>query len=184
MEKLTTMMNALLASQAAQDQATQDQAAQALAAQNQAAQALAAQALAAQALASQNQAAQALAAQNQVDQAQVTVSQSAGTLQPIPTIASGSTTHPFVTGFSAGDVSNMFNEGFRHSGPPGFPFTPQHYMPQGYPWGMPLVTNEGVRPSAPETQFPFGQQLTPFFQTGQPTPQATVTYAAPLVHTA
>ena len=85
------------------------------------------------------------------------VSQSAGTPQPIPTIASGSTTQPFVTGFSAGDMSNMFNEGFRHPGPPRFPFTPQHYMPLGYPWGMPLVTNEGVRPGALEVQLPFGQ---------------------------
>jgi len=164
MEKLTTMMNALLVSQAAQ----------ALAAQNQAAQALAAQ----------NQAAQALAAQNQATQAQVTVSQSAGTLSPISTVASGSTTQPLVKGFSAGDVSNMFNEGFRYLGPPGFSPTPQHYMPPGYPWGMPLVNNEGVRPGSPEIQFPLGQQATPFFQTGHPTPQATVTYAAPLVHTA
>jgi len=56
-----------------------------------------------------------------------------------------------VTGFSAGDVSNMFNEGFRYPGPPGFSSTPQHYMPPGYPSGMPLVTNEGVRLGAPET---------------------------------
>ena len=45
----------------------------------------------------------------------------------------------------------MFNEGFRYPGPPGFSSTPQHYMPPGYPSGMPLVTNEGVRLGAPET---------------------------------
>ena len=32
--------------------------------------------------------------------------------------------------------------------------------------------------------FSLGQQFTPSFQTGHPTPQATVTYTAPLVHTA
>jgi len=121
MEKLTTMMNALLASQAAQDQAAQAQAAQEQAAQ---------------VLAAQNQAAQALAAQNQATQAQLTVSQSGGTPQLIPTIASGSTTQPLVTSFSAGDVSNMYYEGFRYPSPLGFSSTPQHYMPPGYPWGM------------------------------------------------
>jgi len=48
MEKLTTMMNALFASQAAQDQAAQALATQAQAAQDQAARALASQALSAQ----------------------------------------------------------------------------------------------------------------------------------------
>jgi len=55
LEKLTTMMNALLASQATQAQAVQAQAVQVQAAQD----------LAAQALAAQNQVALALAAQNQ-----------------------------------------------------------------------------------------------------------------------
>jgi len=87
----------------------------------------------------------------------VIVSQPAAAPLPIPTIVFGSTTQPLVTGFSAGDGSNMFNEGFRYPGPPGFSPTPQHYMPPGYPWGMPLVINEGIRPGAPETQLLPGQ---------------------------
>jgi hypothetical protein len=54
-------------------------------------------------------------------------------------------------------------------------------MPKGYAWGMPNMTNEGFRPGANEVPFPYGQS-TPFFQTGQPIPQAAVTQAGPTVH--
>lgn len=81
-------------------------------------------------------------------------------------------------------MANMYNPGFRPTDPFGFSFTPQYYMPPGYPWGMPLATNEGVRPNASEMQFPFGQQQTSFYQPGQPFPQATMIYAGPLVHAA
>jgi len=177
------MMNTLLVSQATQAQAVQDQAVQAQAAQYLAAQALAAQNQAAQALAAQNQDAQALAVQNQTTQAQVTVSQFAGIPPPSSVVAPGGITQALVTSYSAGEVSNMINEGFRYPDPPGFSPPPQHYMLSGYPWGMPFVNNEGVHPGATETQFPHGQQATPYFQAGHPTPQAAVTYAAPLVHT-
>ncbi|XP_039688637.1 uncharacterized protein [Medicago truncatula] len=111
---------------------------------------------------------------------------SVDTSQPIPTgsTAAISTTQPLVTQFSSGDMTNMYNSGLRPAGPPGFSIPHQYHMPPGYPWGMPLATNEGVRHNALETQFPFGQQQTPFYQPGQPFPQATMTYAGPLVHAA
>jgi hypothetical protein len=49
---------------------------------------------------------------------------------------------------------------------------------------MPLITNEGARPVASEMPFPFGQQPMSVPQPDQPIPQATMTYAAPFVHTA
>jgi hypothetical protein len=81
-----------------------------------------------------------------------------------------------VVGFSSGD---MYNQSFRPSGPSSV--TSQYYMPPGYPWGMPLMINEEVRPRANEMSFPH-RQSTPFFQTGQPIPQATMTQAGPTVH--
>lgn len=107
-------------------------------------------------------------------------------MQPIPTSSTAAVgiTQPLVTEFSSGDMANMYNPGFRPTDPFGFSFTPQYYMPPGYPWGMPLATNEGVRPNASEMQFPFGQQQTSFYQPGQPFPQATMIYAGPLVHAA
>ena len=149
LENLTTMMNALLVSQATQAQGVQDQAVQAQAAQDLAAQALAAQNHAALALAARNQ--EALAIQNQTTHAQVTVLQAAGTPSPSSIVAPGGTTQAVVTGFSAGEASNVNNEGFRYPGPPGFSPPPQHYMLPGYPWGMPFVNNEGTRPGATET---------------------------------
>ena len=180
LEKLTTMMDTLLASQATQAQAVQAQAVQAQAAQELAAQALATQNQAALALAPQNQ--EALANQNQATQAQVTVLQATGTPSPYSVVASGGNTHAVLTGFSAGEASNGNNEGFRYPGPHGFSPPPQHYMPLGYPWGMPFVNNEGTRTGATEAQFSHGQRATPHFSTGHPTPHATVTYATPLVH--
>jgi hypothetical protein len=61
-----------------------------------------------------------------------------------------------VTEVSSGEMRNMYNAGFRPPGLPGFTFTPQNYMPQGYPWCMPLMTNEGVHPGAIEMSFPSG----------------------------
>jgi len=89
-----------------------------------------------------------------------------------------------VTKFSSSDMTSMYNAGFRPPGPLGFTFTPQQYMPPGYPWGMPLPTNDDVHPSTTEIPFLYGQQSTPFYQPGQSFPQATMTYAKPLVHTA
>jgi len=111
------------------------------------------------------------------------VSQSAGTPPPSSVVAPGGTTQALVTSFSAGDASNMINEGFRYPGPPGFSPPPKHYMLPGYPWGMPFVNNEGTRLGATGIQFTYSQQATPYFQTGHPTPRAAVTYATPLVHT-
>jgi len=121
---------------------------------------------------------------------------SAGTPQPIPTATVASTgipqptlftsvvtagvTQPLVAEFSLSDMTNMYNAGFR---PLGFPYTPQHYMPPGYPWGLPIPSNEGGHPGNNEIPFPYGQQSTPFYQPDQAFPQATVTYAKPLVHT-
>jgi hypothetical protein len=100
-----------------------------------------------------------------------------GTPQPIPTtVASAGPTQPLVVGFSSDDMNN---QNFRPPGPPGF--TPQYYMPHGYPWGMPHMINDGVRPGATEMPFPYGQQSTPFVQPGQSIPQATMTQAGPLV---
>ncbi|XP_039688680.1 uncharacterized protein [Medicago truncatula] len=136
--------------------------------------------------------AQASQAQNaQTTQAHVEASQSAGSpaIQPIPT-TSADTSQPIPTGSTAAVgttqplVTDMYNSGFHPVGPSGFSFPPQYCMPPGYPWGMPLATNEGFRHNAPEMQFPLGQQQTPFYQTGQPFPQATMTYAGPLVHAA
>ncbi|XP_024640586.1 uncharacterized protein [Medicago truncatula] len=115
----------------------------------------------------------------------VEVSQPTGSLvtQPISTATIG-TTQPLVNQFSAGDMTNMYNSGFRPAGSLGFSIPPQYHMPPGYQWGMPLANNEGVHHNAPEMQFPFGQQQTPFYQSGQPFPQATMTCAGPLVHAA
>ncbi|XP_039683788.1 uncharacterized protein [Medicago truncatula] len=133
-------------------------------------------------------AAQAQASQAKVVQtvrADVEVSQPTGSpmTQPISTATIG-TTQPLVNQFSSGDITNMYNSGFRPVGSLGFSIPPQYHMPPGYPWGMPLANNEGVRHNAPEMQFPFGQQQTPFYQSGQPFPQATMTCAGPLVHAA
>ncbi|XP_039686840.1 uncharacterized protein [Medicago truncatula] len=133
-------------------------------------------------------AAQAQASQAKVVQtvrADVEVSQPAGSpvTQPISTATIG-TTQPLVNQFSSGDMTNMYNSGFRPAGSLGFSIPPQYHMPPGYPWGMPLANNEGVRHNAPEMQFPFGQQQTLFYQSGQPFPQATMTCAGPLVHAA
>jgi hypothetical protein len=101
-----------------------------------------------------------------------------GTPQPIPTdVTSVGPAQPLVVGFSSSDV---YNQSFRPPGPPGF--TPQYDIPKGYPWGMPHMTNDGFRPGANEMSFPYGQQSTPFFQTGQQMPQTTVTQAGPTVH--
>jgi len=80
-------------------------------------------------------------------------------------------------------MTNMYNAGFRPPGSLGFMYTPQHHMPPGYPWGMPIPANEGGHSGCAEILFPHGQQSTPFHQPGQAFPQATVTYAKPLVHT-
>jgi len=97
---------------------------------------------------------------------------SAGTSQPIPTVSTTAAgiTQPFVTKVSSGDMTNMYNAGFRPPGPPGFSFTHQHNMPQGYPWGMPLMTNEGVLPSTLGIPFPYGHQSMSFVQLGQQFP--------------
>jgi len=65
-----------------------------------------------------------------------------------------------------------------------FASTPQHAMLEGYLWSPPLSSGEVFHPVVSKVQAPFVQQTTTFFQTGHPTPQATVTYTAPLVHTA
>ena len=103
---------------------------------------------------------------------------SAGILQPTPftSAVTAGVTQPLVAEFSLSDMTKMYNVGFR---PPGFPYTPQHYMPPGYPWGLPIPTNEGGHPGNNEILFPYGQQSTPFYQPDQ----ATGTYAKPLVHT-
>jgi len=119
-----------------------------------------------------------------------------GTSQPIPTATATSAgipqsipftpavtagiTQPLTTEFSLNDMTNMYNAGFR---PPGFSSTPQHGMPPGYPWGMPTPVNECVYSGNAENLFPHGQQATPFYQPAQTAPQATVTYAKPLIHT-
>jgi len=63
-----------------------------------------------------------------------------------------------------------------------FASTPRHAMLEGYLWSTPLSSGEVFHPAVSKVQA-LGQQFTPFFQTGHPTPQATVTYTAPLVHT-
>jgi len=64
-----------------------------------------------------------------------------------------------------------------------FAITPQHPMLEGYLWSTPLSSGEVFHPFVSKVQA-LGQQFTPFFQTSHPTPQATVTYTQPLVHTA
>jgi len=105
---------------------------------------------------------------------------SAGIPQSTPFTPAGTTgiTQPLVTEFSLNDMTNMYNAGFR---PPGFSYTPQHCMPPGYPWGIPVPIDEGGHPGNTENLFPYGQQTTPFYQPGQTFPRATVTYAKPLM---
>ena len=100
-------------------------------------------------------------------------------VQPIPIVSAtaAGTTQPLVIEFSSRDMTNIYNASLR---PPGS----QHYMLPGYPWGMPLMTNDGFRTGAPKILFPYGQQSTPFVQPGQPVPQAAMTYVGPFVHTA
>jgi len=64
-----------------------------------------------------------------------------------------------------------------------FASTPQHVMLEGYLWSTPLSSSEVFHPAVSKVQA-LGQRFTPLFQTGHPTPQATVTYTVPLVHTA
>jgi hypothetical protein len=102
-----------------------------------------------------------------------------GTPQPIPTtVTSAGLAQPLMVSFSSGD---MYNQSFRPPGP--FGVASQYYMPPGYPWGMPLMINDDVHPGANEMPFPH-RQSTPFFQTGQPIPQVTMTQAGPTVHAA
>jgi hypothetical protein len=101
-----------------------------------------------------------------------------GTSQPIPAVVtSAGPTQPLMVGFSSDDMNN---QNFRPPGPHGV--ASQYYMPPGYPWGMPQMINDGVRPGATEMPFPYGQQSPPFVQPGQPIPQATMTQAGPIVH--
>jgi len=111
------------------------------------------------------------------------VLQATSTPSPSSAVSPGGNTQAVVTGFSAGEASNVNNEGFRYPGPRGFSPPPHHHMLPGYPWGMPSVNNEGTRPGAIEAQFLHGQRATPYFPTGHPTPHAAMTYATPLVHT-
>ena len=113
----------------------------------------------------------------------MTVLQATSTPSPSSAVSPGGNTQAVVTGFSAGEASNVNNEGFRYPGPRGFSPPPHHHMLPGYPWGMPSVNNEGTRPGAIEAQFLHGQRATPYFPTGHPTPHAAMTYATPLVHT-
>jgi hypothetical protein len=62
--------------------------------------------------------------------------------------------------------------------------TPQHTMPEGYPWGMPLyVFSEGFRPAVSKIQASGFQQEVSVPQPGRSCPQAMVTYSTPLTHT-
>jgi hypothetical protein len=62
--------------------------------------------------------------------------------------------------------------------------TPQHTMPESYPWGMPQhVFSEGFRPTVSEIQASITQQAVPTPQPGISFPQAMVTYSTPLIHT-
>ncbi|WJX66355.1 ASTRA complex subunit [Trifolium repens] len=67
-----------------------------------------------------------------------------------------------------------------------FASIPQHIMPRGYPWGMPLDLNGGFRPYVSEVSVPATQQVIFATQTGT-FPQATVpvsmTFSAPVIHT-
>jgi len=107
------------------------------------------------------------------------VLQATGTPSPSSAVASGGNTQAVLTGFSVGEASNGNNEGFRYPGPHGFSPPPQHYMPLGYPWGMPFGNNEATRTGATEAQVSHGQRENPHFSIGHPTPHVA---AIPLVH--
>src|SRR6266487_1395281 len=68
--------------------------------------------------------------------------------------------------------------------------THQHVMPEGYPWGMPMNFNEGLRPQVPEVPTPTLPHATVVPQPGmilpQVTmcvPQSTMTIPASVAHT-
>jgi hypothetical protein len=94
-----------------------------------------------------------------------------GISQPIATAAaSAGISQSLEVGCSSGD---KYNEGFHPPGPERFTFNHLYDMPKGYPWGMPHMPNEGLRPEVNEIPFPYGQQIR----------RATVTQAGPTVHT-
>jgi hypothetical protein len=68
-----------------------------------------------------------------------------------------------------------------------FASIPQHTMPEGYPWGMPLNLNGGFRPYVSEVPVPTTQHAIPVSQASIMFPQATVpasmTFSAPVIHT-
>ncbi|GAU51822.1 hypothetical protein TSUD_416070 [Trifolium subterraneum] len=68
--------------------------------------------------------------------------------------------------------------------------THQHVMPEGYPWGMPMIFNEGLRPQVPEVPTPTLPHATVVPQPGTTlrqvtmcVPQSTMTIPASVAHT-
>jgi len=75
------------------------------------------------------------------------------------------------------------------AGPSAFPGwtvsfnTQQQTIPKGRPWGLPISLGEVFRPYVSKAQLLTAQNVIPFPPPLATTPQATMTYSAPAIHT-